>query len=80
MELSADQKNKLINTLKIRFQQNQHRHKGLDWASIQVKLDGLPKKLWSLHEMEKTGGEPDVIAIFSERGGFELGKYFLLLV
>ena len=56
-ELSED----LFKILQTRFEQNMNRHKGLEWAKIQAKLEKSPKKLWSLHEMEETGGEPDVV-------------------
>lgn len=51
----------LFGVLEDRFTKNMERHKGLDWATIQTKLETLPRKLWSLNEMEETGGEPDVI-------------------
>jgi hypothetical protein len=60
-ELSPEQREKLISVLKARFEQNMHRHIGLEWANIQAKLDANPAKLWSLQEMERTGGEPDVV-------------------
>ncbi|MBN2273270.1 MAG: DUF4256 domain-containing protein [Bacteroidales bacterium] len=60
-ELSPEQHQKLIRTLKTRFEQNMNRHIGLEWAKVQAKLDANPQKLWSLNEMERTGGEPDVI-------------------
>jgi hypothetical protein len=47
--------------LKTRFEKNRHRHPGLEWAQVQAKLDAKTEKLWSLHEMESTGGEPDVV-------------------
>src|SRR5690606_8971632 len=50
-----------INTLKTRFEKHMPRHKGLEWAKVQAKLEANPKKLWSLQQMEETGGEPDVI-------------------
>ena len=61
-ELSAKQREELLRVLKARFEKNMNRHKGLDWANVQAKL-ATPaggEKLWSLHEMESTGGEPDV--------------------
>ncbi len=61
-ELPPEEREKLINILKERFEKNKTRHEGLVWASIQAKLAILPEKLWSLNEMEKTGGEPDVVA------------------
>lgn len=51
----------LLETLKKRFEQNQHRHKNLQWAKIQTRLESNTNKLWSLNEMERTGGEPDVV-------------------
>ncbi|MBV8049568.1 MAG: DUF4256 domain-containing protein [Acidobacteriaceae bacterium] len=59
--LSATQGEELLSTLKARFEKNITRHIGLDWASIQAKLKANPEKLWSLREMERTGGEPDVV-------------------
>lgn len=60
-ELLPEQHRKLLSTLRARFEKNTNRHKGLEWAKIQTKLENNPEKLWSLHEMEKTGGEPDVV-------------------
>jgi hypothetical protein len=60
-ELSLEQRNILLQTLKARFEVNMHRHRGLDWAKIQGKLEANPEKLWSLYEMERTEGEPDVV-------------------
>ncbi|HRC80435.1 MAG TPA: DUF4256 domain-containing protein [Sedimentibacter sp.] len=61
-ELTIKQCEEIIKILKDRFEKNMSRHKDLDWDKIQVKLKANPEKLWSLNEMEKTGGEPDVIA------------------
>ena len=61
MKLSAEQGEELLRTLKARFEKNMKRHEGLDWAKVQAKLEANPEKLWSLHEMERTGGEPDVV-------------------
>lgn len=58
--LRLEQRESLINTLKTRFEKNMARHKGLDWQKIQAALEANADKLWSLHEMERTGGEPDV--------------------
>jgi hypothetical protein len=58
--LSPEQREELLGTLKARFEKNMNRHKGLEWAKVQAKLEANPEKLWSLHEMERTGGEPDV--------------------
>lgn len=60
-ELSPEQRKELFNTLKARFEKNMHRHPDLEWAQIQTKLEANPEKLWSLNEMERTGGEPDVV-------------------
>jgi hypothetical protein len=60
-ELSREQREALLRALKARFETNMNRHKGLEWAAIQAKLAAHPDKLWSLHEMERTGGEPDVV-------------------
>ena len=61
-ELSAEQREELIKTLKVRFEKNKNRHTGLEWANVQSKIEANADKLWSLGEMERTGGEPDVIA------------------
>lgn len=60
-QLSSAQHQELIKTLKTRFEKNQNRHSGLDWTKIETKLMANPTKLWSLHQMEVTGGEPDVV-------------------
>src|SRR5437667_8461063 len=60
-ELSPKQREELLRTLKTRFEKNLNRHKGLEWAKVQAKLEANPEKLWSLDEMERTGGEPDVV-------------------
>jgi hypothetical protein len=60
-KLSADQQDALLKVLQIRFEKNMQRHEGLDWNKIQSKLEANPDKLWSLDEMERTEGEPDVI-------------------
>ncbi len=59
--LSPEQRKELLTALKARFEKNLSRHKGLEWAKIQAKLEASPEKLWSLNEMERTGGEPDVV-------------------
>src|SRR5690242_7276057 len=59
--LPAKQRDELLGTLKARFEKNMNRHKGLEWAPVQAKLEGSAEKLWSLSEMERTGGEPDVV-------------------
>ncbi|MEH6991093.1 DUF4256 domain-containing protein [Neobacillus drentensis] len=60
-ELSLEKREELIRALMARFEKNMHRHKGLEWANVQAKLDANTEKLWSLNEMETTGGEPDVV-------------------
>ncbi|NSW93591.1 MAG: DUF4256 domain-containing protein [Bacteroidales bacterium] len=59
--LTSDQREELLRVLKIRFERNMDRHKGLEWTHVKTKLEVNPEKLWSLNEMEKTGGEPDVV-------------------
>ncbi|MEK5162462.1 DUF4256 domain-containing protein [Paenibacillus sp. FSL R5-0527] len=59
--LSPEQREELLGTLKSRFEKNMSRHNGLEWAKIQAKLEANVEKLWSLNEMERTGGEPDVV-------------------
>lgn len=60
-ELSTEEREELLVTLKARFEKNINRHEGLEWANVQAKLEANTDKLWSLHEMEGTGGEPDVV-------------------
>src|SRR5437868_14199821 len=60
-KLSPERPKELLRILKERFKKNMNRHKGLDWAKVQAKLQANPEKLWSLSQMEKTGGEPDVV-------------------
>jgi len=67
-ELSLQQREELLRTLKARFEKNMDRHKGLDWTKVQAKLEANTEKLWSLGEMERTGGEPDVVG-FEKRTG-----------
>lgn len=64
--LTAPQQEALLTILKLRFEKNSNRHKGLDWTAIQAKLEAVPEKLWSLYEMERTEGEPDVIGYDSK--------------
>ena len=70
--LSAEQHKELIQTLKERFEKNMERHKGLDWGKLQAKLNSanLAEKLWSLSEMERTGGEPDVVGFDNKTGEY----------
>ena len=67
-EFSTKHREELLNTLKARFETNIHRHKGLEWAKVQAKLEPNIEKLWSLNEMERTGGEPDVVGHDKETG------------
>ena len=60
-ELSPKEREELLRALKARFEKNMNRHEGLEWANVKAKLEANREKLWSLHEMEKTGGEPDVV-------------------
>lgn len=70
IELSPDQREGLLKTLKTRFEKNMSRHAGLEWAGVQAKLEANPDKLWPLHEMEATGGEPDVVGYDSKTGEY----------
>ncbi len=69
-KLSPAQRDELLQTLKARFEKNMNRHKGLKWADVQAKLEANAEKLWSLSEMEKTGGEPDVVAFDKKSGAY----------
>jgi hypothetical protein len=69
-ELSPKQREELLKVLKARFEKNMNRHKGLQWADVQAKLEARPEKLWSLHQMESTGGEPDVVGQDKKTGEF----------
>ncbi len=69
-ELLPADRDELLKELKTRFDKNMSRHKGLDWADVQAKLDADPKKLWSLSEMERTGGEPDVVGFDKASGEY----------
>src|SRR5687767_14728333 len=60
-ELSKEEGGEILKALKVRFEKNMQRHKGLEWAKVQARLEANPEKLWSLREMEGTGGEPDVV-------------------
>lgn len=62
-KLTLQEEKALLHVLEIRFDKNMIRHKGLKWTSIEARLSTMPEKLWSLHEMERTGGEPDVIGM-----------------
>jgi hypothetical protein len=67
-DMDAKQRDELLKVLKARFEKNMNRHQGLEWPKVQAKLDASPEKLWSLNEMERTGGEPDVVG-FDEKTG-----------
>jgi hypothetical protein len=69
-ELSPKQREELLGALKARFERNPSRHQGLDWAKVQARLEANPEKLWSLNEMERTGGEPDVVGQDKKSGEF----------
>jgi Protein of unknown function (DUF4256) len=69
-ELSPKQREELLGALKERFEKNLNRHKGLEWAKVQAKLEANAEKLWSLNEMERTGGEPDVIGHDKKTGEY----------
>jgi hypothetical protein len=68
--LPQKQREELLKTLKGRFEKNMNRHKGVDWAKVQAKLETQADKLWSLHEMERTGGEPDVVGQDKKTGEY----------
>ena len=69
-KLSPEQREELLKALKARFEKNMNRHKGLEWAKVQTKLEANPEKLWSLSEMERTGGEPDVVGLDKKTGEY----------
>ena len=69
-KLSANQREELLKVLKARFEKNMNRHKGLEWAQVQAKLEANTEKLWSLNEMEGTGGEPDVVGYDKKTGEY----------
>jgi hypothetical protein len=69
-ELSPEQREELLRALKARFEKNMNRHKGLEWAKVQAKLEANTEKLWSLNEMERTGGEPDVVGHDKKTGEY----------
>src|SRR6266498_1632797 len=72
-ELSPEQREELVRALKGRFEKNMNSHKGVEWAKVQAKLEANADKLWSLNEMERTGGEPDVVR--HDKKAFLLGEY-----
>jgi hypothetical protein len=69
-KLSPEQRKELLSTLKARFEKNMNRHKGHEWAKVQARLEANPEKLWSLQEMERTGGEPDVVGHDKKTGEY----------
>lgn len=69
-ELSSKQGQELLRILKTRFEKNMNRHQGLEWVKVQAKLEANPEKLWSLGEMERTGGEPDVVGFDKSAGEY----------
>ena len=69
-EMKAKEREELLGILKARFEKNMNRHKGLEWAKVQAKLEANTEKLWSLNEMEETGGEPDVVGYDKKTGEF----------
>lgn len=68
--LSPEQRKELLSVLKARFKKNMNRHKGIDWEEVEARLDDRPEKLWSLNEMERTGGEPDVVGYDPQTGKY----------
>src|SRR5262245_2918201 len=69
-DVPSGQRDERLKTLKARFEKNTNRHKGLEWAKVQAKLQAHPEKLWSLNEMERTGGEPDVVGHDKKSGEY----------
>ncbi len=69
-ELSPEQGAEILRTLKARFEKNMNHHKGLEWTEVQSRLEAKAEKLWSLHEMERTGGEPDVVGHDKKTGEY----------
>ncbi len=69
-ELSPAQREELLGSLKTRFDKNKNRHKDLEWSKVEARLAAHPEKLWSLHKMETTGGEPDVVGHDANTGKY----------
>ena len=69
-ELSPEQREELLTTLKARFEKNTNRHQGLEWAKVRARLETNAEKLWALNEMERTGGEPDVVGQDKQTGEY----------
>jgi hypothetical protein len=68
--VSSGERQELLRTLEARFEKNRNRHKGLEWAEVQARLGAYPERLWSLNEMERTGGEPDVVGHDKKTGEY----------
>ena len=68
--LSSEERETLVGLLKKRFEKHMHRHEGLAWEKVLARLEAAPEKLWSVNEMEKTGGEPDVVSFDKKTGEF----------
>ena len=71
-KLSPEKSDELLGTLQARFEKNMARHQGLEWAKVKAKVEANPEKLWSLNEMEESGGEPDVVGQDQKTGEFIL--------
>jgi len=69
-DMKAKQREELLRALKARFEKHMNRHRGLEWAKVQAKLEANTEKLWSLNEMETTGGEPDVVGFDKKMGAY----------
>ena len=69
-DMNAEQREELLRASKARFEKNMNRHQGLEWAKVQAKLEANAEKLWSLNEMERTGGEPDVVGYDKKTGEY----------
>ena len=68
--LSAERRNELLQVLEVRFGKNMKRHKGVEWVAVKARLEAMPEKLWTLNEMERTGGEPDVVGQDKKTGEY----------
>lgn len=68
--MTPEEREVLLRVVRTRFEQNMNRHQGLEWAGVQAKLEASPEKLWSLYEMERTGGEPDVVGYDNQTGKY----------
>lgn len=69
-KLSANESTELLKTLKARFEKNMNRHKGIEWSKVEARLVAKPEKMWSLEEMDITGGEPDVVGVDKKTGEY----------